>query len=76
MMYRDLILMLCMSAGYGPACMAVGVVLSILWVFASNDINGYQSVLLAIFTGIVQGILVAGLSNYVNQIIKQFIKEK
>lgn len=54
----------------------VGVVLSILWVFASNDINGYQSVLLAIFTGIVQGILVAGLSNYVNQIIKHFIQEK
>lgn len=31
---------------------------------------------MALFTAIVQGILVAGLSNYVNQLIKQSGKEE
>ena len=31
---------------------------------------------MAVFTAITQGILVAGLSNYVNQIIKQASKEE
>lgn len=54
----------------------IGIVLCGIWVFATSDIVGYQSVLLALFTSIVQGILVAGLSNYVNQIIKQLGKEE
>lgn len=33
--------------------------------------NNYQDIALAAFTTIVQGILVAGLSTYVNQLIKQ-----
>lgn len=35
-----------------------------------------QDILSAIFAAITQGILVAGLSNYVNQIIKQIGKEE
>lgn len=35
-----------------------------------------QNILSAIFATITQGILVAGLSNYVNQIIKQIGKEE
>jgi hypothetical protein len=54
----------------------IGILLCGAWVFATSDISGYQSILLAIFTSIIQGILVAGLSNYVNQIIKQVGKEE
>ena len=49
----------------------IGIVLSLIWVLATSEFTGWQSVLLAIFTAIVQGILVAGLSNYVDQLIKQ-----
>ena len=49
----------------------VGVVISSIYVVATSAFNGYQSILMAIFTSIVQGILVAGLSVYANQIIKQ-----
>ena len=49
----------------------VGIVLCAIYVISTTDLSGYQSVLSAIFVSIVQGILVAGLSNYVNQLIKQ-----
>ena len=50
---------------------AVGVVLCAIWVLATCPIDTGQNVAMAVFTAIVQGILVAGLSTYVNQIIKQ-----
>lgn len=49
----------------------VGIVLSTLWVCANSPLGTVQEVLMAVFTSIVQGILVAGLSTYVNQLIKQ-----
>lgn len=49
----------------------IGILISAIYVVATSAFNGYQSVLMAIFTSIVQGILVAGLSVYANQIIKQ-----
>lgn len=49
----------------------LGIIISAIYVVATSLFNGYQSVLMAIFTSIVQGILVAGLSVYTNQIIKQ-----
>ena len=49
----------------------LGIIISAIYVVATSLFNGYQSVLMAIFTSIVQGILVAGLSVYANQIIKQ-----
>lgn len=50
---------------------AVGVALCAIWVLATCPIDTGQNIAMAIFTAIVQGILVAGLSTYVNQIIKQ-----
>lgn len=50
---------------------AGGVILSAIWVLANSPLGTTQEVLMAVFTSIVQGILVAGLSTYVNQLIKQ-----
>ena len=49
----------------------IGIVLAAIWVFANSPLNTTQDVLMAVFTSIIQGILVAGLSTYVNQLIKQ-----
>jgi len=49
----------------------VGIVLAALWVMATSPFAGPQDIAMAVFTAIVQGVLVAGLSTYVNQIIKQ-----
>lgn len=60
-----------------PAMLGViGVVLSALYVFATTPVSNTQEVALAIFTAVVQGVLVAGLSTYVNQIFKQLNKEE
>lgn len=53
---------------------AIGIVLSAIWVLANSPLGTAQEVLMAIFTSIVQGVLVAGLSTYVNQLIKQSTK--
>ena len=50
---------------------AAGVFLSLVWVLATCALNSWQAILLAVFSGIVQGILTAGASVYVNQMIKQ-----
>lgn len=50
---------------------AVGIVLAFIYVFATSAVSTYQDVLFAIFTSIVQGMLVAALSTYVNQLLKQ-----
>ena len=49
----------------------VGIILALIWVLATSSIETWQNVLLALFTAIVQGVLVAGLSTYVDQLIKQ-----
>lgn len=60
---------------YIPAILgAVGVVVCGIYVVATCDLKGTQNIAMAIFTAIVQGILVAGLSNYVNQVFKQLNK--
>ena len=55
---------------------AVGVIICGLYVIATCDLSGMQSISMALFTAVVQGILVAGLSTYVNQIIKQIGKDE
>ncbi len=50
---------------------AVGVVLSLIYVFAFAELITAQTILQLLFTAITQGILCAGASVYVNQIIKQ-----
>ena len=54
----------------------IGIVICGIYVVATCSLSGVQNVAMAIFTAIVQGILVAGLSTYVNQIIKQVGKEE
>lgn len=55
---------------------AIGIVICGIYVIATCSLSGVQNAAMAIFTAIVQGILVAGLSTYVNQIIKQANKEE
>ena len=55
---------------------ACGIVLCLIWVLATSTCGNTQEVLMAVFTAIIQGILVAGLSTYVNQLIKQNSKEE
>lgn len=52
-----------------------GIALAVVWVVSVKPMAGYQDVLAAIFTAVVQGILCAGLSVYVNQVVKQSNKE-
>lgn len=53
----------------------IGIILCGVWVVANSPLGTVQEVLMAVFTSIVQGVLVSGLSTYVNQLIKQ-AKEK
>lgn len=55
---------------------AVSIILCLLFLVSSSVINGYQEAFLVIFTGITQGVLCAGASVYVNQLIKQAKKSK
>lgn len=62
---------------YIPLILGVcGIVLAAIWVFSNSPIGNTQDILMAVFTSIVQGILVAGLSTYVNQLIKQIGKDE
>ena len=55
---------------------AIGVVVCAAWVFAGCPISTYRDVIMALFTAFTQGVLVAGLSTYVHQIIKQVGKQE
>lgn len=60
-----------------PALLGLtGIILSLIYVLASSDTSTAQNIWMGIFTGIVQGILAASLSTYVNQIIKQSGKDE
>ena len=52
----------------------IGIALCALWVLANGPLTSGAEIVMAIFTAIIQGILVAGVSTYVNQIIKQVNK--
>lgn len=52
----------------------VGIFVCGIWVMATASFATGQDIALAVFTAIVQGILVAGLSTYVNQVVKQLNK--
>lgn len=55
---------------------AVGIVLCTVWVLATSETEGTKDILMAIFTAITQGVLIAGASVYANQIIKQTTKKE
>lgn len=54
---------------------ACGICIAGVWVIGNCTLLKMQDIAMAVFTAIVQGILVAGLSTYVNQVIKQLNKE-
>lgn len=54
----------------------VGIFVCGIWVMATATFATGQDIALALFTTIVQGILVAGLSTYANQIVKQIGKNE
>lgn len=54
----------------------IGIILCALWVLANGPLTSESEIVMAVFTSIVQGILVAGLSTYINQIIKQAQKNE
>ena len=57
---------------YIPCILGVlGILLCAIWVMANTSIGTVPEMLMAVFTSIVQGVLVAGLSVYGNQLIKQ-----
>lgn len=51
-----------------------GIVLSTVYLAATADVTGWQGGLMLVFSGITQGVLAAGASVYVNQVIKQASK--
>lgn len=60
---------------YIPLILGVlGIVVCGIYVVATSSVKTGQEVAMAIFTAVTQGVLVAGLSNYVNQIAKQLSK--
>ena len=53
-----------------------GIILAGIWVVATCPLGSIQEIAMAVFTAVVQGILVAGLSTYVNQVGKQLKKDE
>ena len=53
---------------------ALGIVICAVYVFAVCSCGTGQEIAMAVFTAVTQGILVAGLSTYVDQLIKQGAK--
>lgn len=51
-----------------------GIIICGIWVIATCPIHTIQEIAMALFTSIIQGVLVAGLSTYVNQIYRQASK--
>lgn len=54
----------------------VSILNSGVWVLATSPLGSFQEVCMAIFTAVTQGILAAGASVYVNQVVKQSSKEE
>jgi len=52
----------------------IGIVICAVYTFATSEFSEWKDVAMVIFTSVTQGILVAGLSTYVNQIVKQSSK--
>ena len=54
----------------------IGIVLCAVYVMATGAFSGPQDIAMAVFVAVTQGILVAGLSTYVNQLVKQSGKDE
>lgn len=54
----------------------IAIVLCVIYTLATSDLSTAKNVLLAIFSAITQGVLTAGASVYVNQLVKQTSKSE
>ena len=54
----------------------ISIAICAMYVFATSSCSTPQDIVMAIFTAITQGVLIAGLSTYVNQIVKQANKDE
>lgn len=54
----------------------ISIILSALWVFATEDLNSGKEILAAFFTAVTQGVLAAGASVYASQLYIQSKKDK
>ena len=54
----------------------ISIAICAMYVFDTSSCSTPQDIVMAIFTAITQGILIAGLSTYVNQIVKQANKDE
>ena len=54
----------------------ISIAICAMYVFATSSCSTPQDIVMAIFTAITQGILIAGISTYVNQIVKQANKDE
>lgn len=52
-----------------------GILLSTIWVVGNCPLRTLPDIAMAVFTALVQGILAAGLSTYVHQMLKQMQRE-
>lgn len=52
----------------------ISIILTGLYIFATTDMTGSKEIVMAIFTALTQGVLIAGASVYANQIYKQLQK--
>lgn len=55
---------------------AISIVLSAIYTLATSDLNTAANIMLAVFTAITQGVLIAGASVYVNQLVVQTQKDE
>ena len=55
---------------------AISVILCGIWVFANSPAGTPQEIATAVFMALTQGVLMAGASTYVNQLIKQVSKDE
>lgn len=61
---------------YIPVILGItGIFFAAVYVAATSPVGNISEILMAVFTAMVQGILAAGLSTYVNQIFKQMHKD-
>ncbi len=54
----------------------ISILICAVYVFASSDFKNLQDGAMGIFTALTQGILTAGLSTYINQVLKQMRKKE
>lgn len=62
---------------YIPMILGIcGIAICAVYVFATCSCGTGQEITMAVFTAVTQGILVAGLSTYTNQTVKQLKKQE